>query len=244
MASASRDPVAPGLTAQSDPNLAPAGLDPHPDEVAVARVVRPHPGWEWLVSADPSGGLVAWRPDQRGHDRGGWQRPVARVGQDPFASRALELDPDTGESGFAGEPVNDRTGDFLGAVGGGQQPANREQAGRLDGASVRLGGTLTTERGEAPDRQRDDEDEHEVEQFARVGDRERETRLREEQVVDEERGDGRDDRRDRTPDRPDDDHRHEVDRRGIGDLGRLFEDGDDERAERDRDDCHEGDTDG
>ena len=174
----------------------------------------------------------------------GRQRPFAGVGQDPFPSRALELDPDTGESGFAGESVDDRTGDLLGAVGGGQQPADREQAGRLDRAPVRLGGTLTTERGEAPDGQRDDEDEHEVEQLARVGDREREAWLREEQVVDEERGDGRDDRRDRAPDRPDDDHRHEVDRRGIGDLGRLFEDGDDERAERDRDDGHEGDAEG
>ena len=172
------------------------------------------------------------------------QRPVAGVGQDPFPRSALELDPDTGETGFAGEPVDDRTGDLLGAVGGGQQPADREQPGRLDGAPVRLGGTLTTECGEAPDGQRDDEDEHEVEQFARVGDREREARLGEEQVVDEERGDGRDDRRDRAADRPDDDHRHEVDRRGIGDLGRLFEDGDDERAERDRDDSHEGDAEG
>ena len=158
------------------------------------------------------------------------------------ARRTLKLDPDTGEPGFASEPVDDRACDLPGAVGGGQQATDREQAGRLDRAPVRLGGTLATECREAPDSQRDDENEHEVEQLAGVGDREREAWLGEEQVVDEERGDRRDDSRDRAPDRADDDHRHEVDRRGVGDLGRLFEDGDDERAERDRDDGHEGDA--
>ena len=179
------------------------------------------------MGADPARGLVAGRPDERGDDRGGRQRSVAGVGQDPLPAAALEHDPDPLETGFAGEPFDDRAGDRLGAVGGRQQSADREQAGRLDRPPVRLGGTLPTECREAADGERDDEDQDEVEQLARVGDREREARLGEQQVVDEERGDGRDDRRHGPAERPDDDHRHEVDRRGVGDLGHLFEDGDD-----------------
>ncbi len=196
-----------GLMAQSDPEGAPAGLDRDPDEVAVGGLPRTGRLGERLVGADPACRLVAGRSDERGDDRGGRWRSVARVGQDPLPGAAIEHDPDSPESGIAGDPLDDGAGDRLGAVGRCQQSADGELAGRLDRPPVRLGGTLPTECGEPADGEGDDEDQDEVEQLARVGDREREARLGEQQVVDQERRDGRDDRGHGPAERPDDDHR-------------------------------------
>ena len=180
-----------GLTAQSDPKALPPVSIRDPDEIAtrvVWRRSRLRLG-ERLVGADPARRLVAGRSHERGHDRGRRRRPGARVGQDPLPRAAIEHDPDPLEAGIAGEPFDDRAGDRLGALGRRQEAADGELAGRLDRPAIRLGGTLPTERGEAADGEGDDEDEHEVEQLARVGDREREARLGEQQVVDEERRD-------------------------------------------------------
>ena len=121
--------------------------------------------------------------------------PGARVGEDPLAPAAGEADPDAVEPGVAGQPLDDRAGDRLRRVGRREQPADREQPGRLDRSSVGLGGALAPERGQAPDGERHDQDEHEVEQLARVGHDERQAGLGEQDVVDEERDDGRAERR-------------------------------------------------
>ena len=121
-----------------------------------------------------------------------------------------------------------------------QQSADGELAGRLDRPPVRLGRALPTECRESADGEGDDQDQDEVEQLARVGDREREARLGEQQVIDQERRDGRDDRGHGPAEGADNDHPDEVDGRGIGDLGDLFEDGDDQRADGDHGDGHDG----
>ena len=119
---------------------------------------------------------------------------VAGSGPDPVSARtcsrppALERRPRRGRAPrrAPGGRRSASATDVVG-LGGRQQPADGEDAGRLGRPAVGLGRALAPERREPPDREGDDEDEDEIEQLGRVGDDEREAGLREQEVVDEER---------------------------------------------------------
>ena len=188
------------------------------------------------MGADPSGGLLARRSDQRRDDAATGDGSRARVREDSLVLAAGEPDPDAIEPSVAGQPLDDRAGHRLRGIGRREQPADGELPGRLDGATLGLGGALAPESGQAPDGDRHDQDEDEVEQLARVGNHERQARLGEQDVVDEERDDGRAERGGRSGHGSDDDDDDEIDRRGIGDPGPLLEDGDHDRSDGDRPD--------
>ena len=109
--------------------------------------------------------------------------------------------------------------------------ADREQRGRLRGASGGFAGSLLAESSQASDDDRDEQEEQQVKPLARVRDREAEPRLGEDEVVDEERRDRGPERRPEAVAQAGDHDWDEVDGRGVLQAdGRAFEEGDHSRG--------------
>ena len=219
-----------------------ARLDPDPDDIPIGcRPGRGVTSSRAAMGADPAGRLLARGPDQRGDDAAAGDGTRARVREDALVLAAGEADPDAFQPGVAGQPLDDRAGHRFRRVGRREQAADGELPGRLDRSSIGLRGALAPECGQAPDGERHDQDEDEVEQLDRVGHDERQSGFGEQDVVDQERDDRRAEGGGRAGHRSDDDDDDEIDRRGVGDPGPLLEDRDHDRPDGDRPDgqCHD-----
>ncbi len=159
----------------------------------------------------------------------------SRIGPDAFPGIVgTERDPDPLHGGLLAQDAGDRRQDRRRGFAGGQLPADPEQRTRL--AFPRPGDLRprSLERGQLTDHDRDEQEQNEVQPLARVGDGEGEDRMDVQEVVQQERRDGRDDRAPRPGDEGDGDHGREVDRGGVRDPDVLLEETDRHGGDRQR----------
>ena len=115
--------------------------------------------------AGSSSGIRTRREDRRGRR----QRPASPCPPRTWsrAPRSRPIQTRSTTASVASRPtIASTTG--LGPLGGRQEPADREQPGRLGGPAVGFGGSRPPERRETPDDDRHEQDQHEVEQLVRV----------------------------------------------------------------------------
>ena len=189
-----------------------------------------------LVGPDPPGWLLARRSGKgRGERRGRQGRAGPRVGEHAGPAALLRHDPGPLQAGIRHEARHDPGTGRLEVRCRHEQAADREQRGRFGRATCGLLGPLRAERRQPADDDRHEQEQQQVEPLPRVGDDEAEPRLREDDVVHEERDDRRPERSPQPEAEPRDDDRDEVDGRCVVEPdGRALEQCDDERRGADR----------
>ena len=144
-------------------------LDPHPEDLASpAERLAAATG---LVRPNPSRGLIAGRANEGRED--GARRDLGagrRVGDDALPSRLAYGDPDTAKACIGRQPPGKVGGGLIRRVGGGEEPAHREEARRLARTGVSLLGPMVLEGDQAADGDGDEEEQQQVEPLARVAD--------------------------------------------------------------------------
>ena len=182
--------------------------------------VRPHPGR-----------LAAVGHQDLDHRRRGRDRPVARVGERPLGAALLDDAPDAVHAGARDQAPGDGRERRVRVVRR-ERARDRVERRGLGGAGLGLRRPVRADTREPPDDEGDEQEQHEVEPLGRVRDDEREPRLGEQEVVDDERRDRGDDAGRGAQPGGDDDHGDEVDRRAVDLTGDGLDDGDGDGRDR------------
>ena len=153
----------------------------------------------------------------------GWHRqrkPRGRVRDDPFVVRGRsEAEPDPVHRARLAELGQDGLRRFGQAPAGRQRSTDPEEGPGFARTLGRLLGPFCLECCQSSDHDRHGEEQQEVQPFVRVGDRKRELRPNEQEVVDNEGGDRRQDRGGRPGEQADSHHGEQVNRRRVRDRG-------------------------
>ena len=183
------------------------------------------------MDPDPLRGLVAGTAPKHRMDRRRPRDPVRRPARCRRRPRRRPR-PRPGSLGSRSRTIPAIAAECLGGLAvGGQREAHVEERERLAFPLDRGSGAVTLPPRELADDDPDEEQQQEVEPFARVANGEGVPRLDEQEVVGEEGPDGGRDRRPRPGDDGDGDDREQVGRRGVADAGCL-ERGDDDAFRR------------
>jgi hypothetical protein len=211
------------------------GLDPDPVHVVPRLAPRSIASGVRAVSDDPSSGF---RCRLAGEDR--LERrsirlgPLAGVDLHDLASSRRPRDPDPVHRRPVEQDSGDRRQRHRRRRRGRQRPTDAEQGGRLVEAPLCLGRPVGLLAGEPADRDADGQEQDEIDPLARVDDGQREPRLDEQDVVEEERDHRDHDARACPVGGPDDD-RDEVDGGRVRDVERrCLDEGDRDRREGER----------
>ena len=145
------------------------GLDADPVLGMVGRR-RPRPPVSGM-GADPVRRLVAWRSHEVRRDARGRRRgTLPGVGEEPLGAGGPGEDPDAVHARRATHPFRDLPGGLSGRCRRRQRSTEGEQGVGFLGSAGGLVGAGVLGRDEPPDGERHEQEQHEIEHLARVGD--------------------------------------------------------------------------